>query len=65
MLQDIIQKEKKSNYPVLLLGCVHSTLFPTPSLVFRAHAFQTAKRCVFYKKFIYESYLKKSYWSIF
>ena len=28
------------------------------SLVFYMHVFQTAKRCVFYKKFIYESYLK-------
>ncbi len=29
------------------------------SLVFRTHAFQTAKRCVFCKKFLYESCFKK------
>ena len=30
-----------------------------PTFVFRAHAFQTTKRCVFFfKKFLYESCLK-------
>ena len=39
------------------LDCVSQPL----SLVFRAHAFQIAKRCVFCeKKFLYESCLKKS-----
>jgi hypothetical protein len=36
--------------------------FPNPnSFVFCAHAFQTAKRCDLFKKFIYESCFKKSY----
>ena len=34
-------------------------------LVFRVHAFQTAILVCFFKKFLYESCLKKSYYSIF
>ena len=38
---------------------VFATPFSQPiSLIFRTHAFQTAKRCVFFKKFLYESCLK-------
>lgn len=37
-----------------------SLLFQLTSLVFRVHAFQTAKQCVFCKKkFLFESYFKK------
>ena len=39
---------------------VFASLYSQPiSLIFRVHAFQTIKRCVICKKFIYESWLKK------
>jgi hypothetical protein len=47
-----------SYFHVVILA-VFATPFSQPLfLVFRAHAFQTAKQCVFLKKFLYESCLK-------
>ncbi len=57
----------RRSYPIIekisqnCLGCVLPPFSQPTSLVFRTHAFQTAKRCDLYKNFIYESCLKKSY----